>query len=83
MFEDSVTNVLKSIIKKDSSTPILDHRKSNTEVSDAEYHNVSPGKNVLERLKTLQLQAKMMVQKRKQRLYEESKLKERMIEMER
>ena len=83
MFEDSVTDVPKSIIKKDSSTPILDHRKSSTEVSDAEHYNVSPGKNVLERVKTLQLQAEMMAQKRKQRLYEESKLKERMMEMER
>ena len=69
MFEDSVTNVPKSIIKEDSSTPILDHRKSNTEVSNAEHHNVSPGKNVLERVKTFQLQAEMMVQKRKQRVY--------------
>lgn len=50
---------------------------------DAHDYDGSLGENVIQRVKALQLQAEQMAQKRRQRLCEESQLKERVIAMER
>ena len=80
---DSQTNAPKIIIKKASSTPFPGVKKSETERLDAHNYDGNLGENVIERVKALQLQAEQMAQKRRQRLSEESQLKERVIAMER
>ena len=80
---DSLTNAPKSIIKRARSTPFPGVKKSETERLDAHDYDGSLGENVIERVKALQLQAEQMAQKRRQRLCEESQLKERVIAMER